>query len=454
MMEKIWMVIRSTSLLAFFISATILEAQSQSMSLKECIEYGLENHRSNKIYTNDLHAAEAKIQQGKSAYLPQVSINGEIDDNLKVQTSVIPGSIVGSDQDMRVAFTKQFSTNITAQVEQTIFDQSLITSFKAYRYTRQEAELNKELNDESIIYNVVTAYYHVLVSREQLAFLSENIEIYKKQMAIADLRVAKGVMTEVDQNRIKVNYHNTLSQLNVAENTLTFSENQLKNYMGFPLADQIQIDSIALSEKIFDLAAQHDKTAFNSEVRTDFKLSQVNVSLLEIDEKRLRAQALPQLKAFGRYGGVGFGDNLSESFSTIADFATVGVKLNIPIFTGFNRVSQVKQAQFSLQNAKENLELQKENFALEYENSHNKLVQSRANLDNDDRTLELSRSVFQSTDLQYEKGVVGLTDWLDTQRSLRDSQSSYLTSLFSFYESLVELEKANGTLKNFYNSLQ
>ena len=74
-------------------------------------------------------------------------------------------------------------------------------------------------------------------------------------------------------------------------------------------------------------------------------------------------------------------------------------------------------------------------------------------MENDRRNMELSRSIFSVTDLQYQKGVTDMKDWLDSQNSLKEAQNSYLSSLYSYYQSKVDLEKARGTLTKFFNSL-
>lgn len=427
--------------------------QHSPMTLKNCIDFGLRNHRTNFISSNDILANQAKIQEARAAYLPTVNINGTLDNNLKVQQSVIPGALFGSTEDIRVAFTKKYNTVLTAQMDQTLYDQSLITSFKANKYTRHEAQLNKENNEESIIYNVSSAYYQVFVNRQQVEFLIDDLETYKQQLSIANLQVAKGVLLEVDMNKIQVNFNNTLSQLYVAGSNLTLAQNQLKNSMGLLLSDSIAIDTTAHVTETSALFTQIDPSDFSVSSRTDYKLSNINISLLTIDEKRIRATALPKLTAYARYGGNGFGDALSESFSGIHSFSVVGLKLSIPVFDGWKRNGQVRQARYDLLNAIENLNLDKEKYTLEYENVTNQLIQAKGSMENDARSLKLAQAVFETTDLQYSKGVTDLTDWLQTHRSLKESQSNYLNSLFKFYLSLVDLEKAKGTLKNFYNSL-
>jgi len=201
------------------------------------------------------------------------------------------------------------------------------------------------------------------------------------------------------------------------------------------------------------LLAQADASDFSVTNRTDYKLSEVNISLLTVDEKRIRATALPKLTAYARYGRNGFGDQLQQSISTMNPFSAIGLKLTIPVFDGFKRAGQAKQARYALLNAVENLKIDKAQYAFEFENARTQWVQARSSMENDQRTLALARSVFQTTDLQYQKGVTDLADWLETQRSLKEAQSNYLHSLFKFYLSGVDLEKAKGTLKNFYQAL-
>jgi len=127
----------------------------QRWTLKECIAYGLKNNRSTQVYLNEKKIADAKAKEALAAHLPTISLSGTIDDNLKVQETIIPAGVFGP-TDTRVAFTKQFSTNATAQLDQTFFDFSLITGLKANKYNKQQAELNIIKNEETIIFNIST----------------------------------------------------------------------------------------------------------------------------------------------------------------------------------------------------------------------------------------------------------------------------------------------------------
>jgi outer membrane protein TolC len=424
----------------------------ENWTLRDCITYGLKNHRSNRVYANEKLAADAKAKEALSGYLPSVNINGSLDDNLKVQQSVIPAGLFGP-QDIKVAFTKKFNTNASIQLDQPIYDQSLLTGLQANKYVKEQANLNLQLNEETIIYNISTAYYQLFVYREQLALLKANMKTYQGQLAVSALKVKKGVISEVELNKIEVNYNNTRSNINVAEQNLLLSAAQLKNVMGFPLDQPLALDT-AGSPTDYTLPDKLSKdSVFAASNRTDYLLSGINATLLNIDQKRIRADAYPKLSFYARYGGVGFGDELGQSFSGISDFSAIGIKLKIPLFDGFKRNAQYNQAKYKQLNAVENLKLDADKYRLEYENARTKLVKAQTNVQNDQRNIVLAQSVFKSTDLQCQKGVTDLTDWLNAQNSLKEAQNNYLNSLFNFYLAGIDLEKANGTLKSFYNAL-
>lgn len=438
-------------IISFIFYAPFFACAQENWDLKTCIAYGLKNHLSKRIYSNEQLAAQAKAKEALSAYLPSLSVTGSVDNNLKVQESIIPAGVFGP-TDTKIAFSKKFSTNAAIQLDQTIYDQSLITGLKANKFAKQQAELNIVANDETIVYNISTAYYQIFVYREQLNLLRSNQLNYNRQLEISRLQVEKGVATPVDLNKIQVDYNNNDSEIALAESNLVTSINQLKNAMGVSLSADIQIDSIA-AQLPLNMQKLPADTAFNPVNRVEYRLAAVDYSMLEIDEKRINAGIFPTLSFYGRYGGNGFGDKLNESISNITDFSAVGLKLSWNLFDGFKRGAQSGQARYLRLNASENLNLSRANYHLEYANATTKVRKAQSSMINDEQNVTLAQSVFKSTDLQYRKGVTGLTEWLNAQDALKDAQNNYLNSLYNFYLARIDLEKANGTLLNFYSSL-
>lgn len=429
-----------------------LSAQS-NWSLKACIEYGLKHHRSGVVYDNEKRAADAKAREALAGYLPAVSLTGTLDDNLKLQQSIIPGGLFGPD-DIRVAFGKQFNANGYVQLDQVIYDRSLLTGLKANRYNVENASLNEQQNEERIIYNISTDFFQVQVYRQQIALLKANLQNYQAQMSITALRVDKGTTLQKDLDKVTVDHNNAVSQMRVAESNLVLSENQLKYDMGYPMGEQLAVDSGQLAvADVFDMVAPTDTVSFSAGNRTEYRISQVQEKMLEIDEKRIRAGWYPKLTAYARYGSNGLSDELKGSFSNMQAYSAIGLKLSFPVFDFFKRNAQYKQAQYKRLNAVENLKLDEGKYSLEYENARTRLLKGQSNVANNRRNIELATSVFNVTNLQFRKGTTDMTDWLNAQNSLKEAQNNYLNSLYSYFQAKIDLQKAAGTLKTFYSTL-
>jgi outer membrane protein TolC len=238
-----------------------------------------------------------------------------------------------------------------------------------------------------------------------------------------------------------------LSDINVAESNLELESVQLKSEMGYPLDDTLQINME------FPVSPEVAPDNFHVSNRADYLLSNAEVSLYDIDARQQRAGKLPTLALYARYGSNGFGDKPAQAINYQNTMSVIGLTLKVPLFNGFKHDAQYKQAKYDYLNAQESLKLDEDKYKVEYKNARTKLLKAEEKLANDKRNIELAQSVFESTNLQYQKGVTDLTDWLNAQYSLKEAQNNYLNSLYSFHTAKIELEKANGTLKKYYNSL-
>ncbi|GLB49583.1 TolC family protein [Neptunitalea lumnitzerae] len=442
--------IRGCILSCFLYSATLLG--QENLSLEDCIAYGLANHGTITIAKNNTLASDAAVNEVVAGYLPKVSVNGGIDDNIKVQEQVIPAGIF-SDQDLRVAFTKQYNTTGSVQLDQVIYDQSLLIGLKAGKYTKTQAALSKKEREEALVYSITSYYYQYGVYKLQLQFLLENKATYESQLQIAALQLEKGVLANVDYNRLQVNYNNILSNIRTASTNLSESMNALKNAMGYSLDKILQLEEVTKVPKEVLLQNELAVHEYDITKRSDYLLDSLNTQLLAIDFERIKYSNLPKLSFYARYGTIGFGDNLNESFSTQQSFSAIGLKLSATLFEGFGKTARAKQAEIKYKNAIEQQHLNSEKYKLEVANATNKLANAKEAITQELENINLAESVFNATNLQYRKGVTSLKYWLDDQLALKESQRNYLQAVVDYYVATIELKKSNGTLSTYYNFL-
>jgi outer membrane protein TolC len=418
------------------------------LGLKDCIAYGIKNNGNVKIAQ---YKESIAVQQGREAlagYLPQVAGNGALDDNLKLQSTVLPGALFGG-EDRRVALGTKYSTNVSAQADQVIFDQALLVGIKANKPNIQNAELNSRATKEDIIYNVSNAYYQVFVTQAQIDLLKDNLEKTQQILGTLQLQLDNGVIKKVDFDRTQVSLNNIKSQLTLAESNLILSQNQLKFQMGMPLNEQLELIDNPLNQP-FKIV---EPGKFDPSALTAFKIQNLNMELQGLEKERIKAGYLPKLSVYGRYGLQSLGSSLGESWGNWFSYGAIGVKLSIPIFDSFRRDAQYKQADLNLLTQNEQLKLNVQNYELQNHNATTQLQKAKLNLGNDESNVTLAKEVYDVTTLQYREGTVPLSDLLNAETSYKEAQSNYINSMLSYYQAKLGLEQSQGSLNDFYTTL-
>lgn len=418
-----------------------------SLSLKECVAYALKSHLSNTIANNEILAANEKAKEALAGYLPQVSTNITFDDNLKRQVSVIPAGAF-SPNEIRIQFGNQYNTNATAQVDQVIYDKAMLLGLKASEPNKQLAVLKKEQTEDNLIYSTANAYFQVLVYLEQEKITLENEKKYRELLEILKLRWEKGVIKKTDFDRTKSTLNNILSQKSIIQANKEVALNKLKNVIGMPLSVQIKVLEIANYELQTKIERENDLEVNNI---LDYKIQNNNILLQELEVKRKQAAFLPTVSMYGRYGVMSFGNDFGKSLSNWVDFSSVGLKINVPIFSGYRKNSQLKQSEISLLNARTNQKMSLENLNLAFQNSASLIQKAQSDLKINKENLAFAKEVFESSSLEYQKGVSTLSDVLNADYSYKEAQSNYVTSLINFLSSRLEYEKSKGNLKSYIN---
>jgi outer membrane protein TolC len=434
---------------SFSIGNSAFSQTGDKLSLKACIEYTLKNNLSVSIYNNTIEIAAKQKLEALSGYLPQVNATGTLDDNLKRQVTVIPAGAF-SPTDVKVQFGNQYNTSVMMQADQVIYDQSLLAGIKANKPNIELAELKKLQNDDNLIYNTAAAYYQLLIYREQVKLLLQNEKKLGDLLNVQKLQLEKGVTTRVAYNRVQVNYNNTISQRKVAETNYDMAMARLKNAMGIPVENELSIIDTVNYQQDVQVPVIND---FNIKNKPDYLILEKNILFQEIDLKRKHASMLPTLSAYARYGANAFGNNFTASYDHWYDFSVVGLKLNVPIFSGLRRYSQLSQTELNLYNARQNLLIGTENIKLALQSSNTLLLSSYTNLQSNKSNIELAKTVFDDTSLQYEKGAVALTDFLNAEYAYKEAQTNYINSLLNYLVARIDLERSKGTIKQFVNQL-
>ena len=424
-------------------------AQSSSLKLEDAIQIALNVHPNSTIAENNAEIASQKIRESKAAFLPSVAVNASHDYNLKLPTTIISAGSF-SDEEIRLRMGSPISTNVSVQADLALFDKASVLNLTSSKTEKEVTDLKALKENEAIIYNTASAYYEALTYLEKHKLLTENEKQNQQLVEILKLRYEQGVAKKSEYDRARVNLNSVKAELKLNENRYNLALNRLKFAMGISLQDQITIDD-SIS---FSIPAEVPKMVeLETYALVDAQIDEKNLRLKELEVKEKQAAFLPSLSAYGKYGANALGSGYSDAFDTWMDFSSVGLKANIPLFSGFRKSSQVKQSRIAFENQQLINQVNAENYRLEYQNAGIELMGSYNNLLANKENLELSDEVLKATTVEYREGTADLTAYLDVQSSYKEAQSNYTTSLLDFLNAQLAFELANGTLITYITNL-
>ncbi|MGV9004142.1 TolC family protein [Flavobacterium sp.] len=435
--------------LALLLLVTLAKAQDvTTLTLKDAINYALENKADAKSAQLDIENSNYQIQEIRSRALPQISANGSLTYNPVLQTTVIDGSGFGQPGTIiQASFGQKWNSVGGISLNQALFDQSVFIGLKAAKSTREFYQLNAQLTEEQIIERVSNAYYQVYVYREKLSVIDANLKNTNKVKGIIKGQFDNGLAKKIDLDRISVRVANINTQLIQTKNAVAIQENVLKFYIGMAIDTKIDLPKteFEVTEQAF---AQKPETTN----RIEYLLLKKEEQLLGYQKKSIEALYYPTLSLTGAYNYIGQGPEMpwfKKPADKVywSDFASIGVNLHIPIFTGFGTRAKVRQAEIKLKQNKLKIEDTQLALDLDFENAKRQIENSIETINIQKENAKLAEEVFNNTNNNYTQGLAPLTDLLDADNALVEAQNNYTTSLLEYKLAEIQLLKTKGELK-------
>jgi outer membrane protein TolC len=419
----------------------------QSISLKQAVDYALENKADAKKANLSLQNADYLIAESKAGALPKINASAGVTYNPVIQKSALPGDMFGKPGEvMLVPFGQKWGSQIGVQLQQALFNQQVFIGLKAAKTTKEFYQINKQLTDEALIENVSTAYYQVFTQKEKLKTLENSYQSTEKVRNIIKSLFDNGLAKKVDLDRTNVNLTNLETSKSQMKNAVKLQENALKFYMGMPIETEIQLVDANLS-----VDAPLMENTINTENRSEVQVLEKRKSLLGYNVKATEAAYYPTLNLVGNYAWQGMGKTFpvfqgQNQGVYWTDYASVGLQLNIPIFNGFQIKSKVDQAKIELQTLEEDLKDAKLSMDLQYQNAKAQIENSLEAIKSQSANVELATTVLNNTKSNYQYGLAPLTDLLDAENALVQAKNNYTNALYDFKIAEIQLLKSKGEL--------
>ncbi len=153
------------------------DTAAYNFSIADCVNYAYA-HQHDVVNANlDVTSAEYHVREIIGQGFPQINGSANFLDYLIIPTTLIPGSFVGQQGNIKLKFGVTYQSTLGLTATQIIFDPSYLVGLQGRKTYKQLYERSYTRSKIEVNVNVTKAYYQVLVSVEQLRLLQTPISI-------------------------------------------------------------------------------------------------------------------------------------------------------------------------------------------------------------------------------------------------------------------------------------
>jgi outer membrane protein len=285
-----------------------------------------------------------------------------------------------------------------------------------------------------LVLNVVTQYLAILTNQDLVTAAQQQIDISKIALDRAQKNFDVGNQTLADLSQAKAQQSTAELNLTTAQNQLDLSVLILKQYMEMNPLEQISVEKPDIS-KLTDIRTAYDEAAVIKtalEINPDVKLAETRQLAAQQSIKVAMGAYYPTVSLFGsgnsRYSDAAFRPN--QPFAPYPFFdqfkdnfnQSVGVSLQIPIFSRFTNRTAVRKARINFQNAEVSTQISKNNLSKVIIQAVFDLRAADKKLTSNTQTYQANKEAFNIIQQRYNVGLVNALDYNTSLTNLNKSQ--------------------------------
>lgn len=437
---------RNKTLLIFVViifSSDILHAQTndslptlQEATLQNCIQYAIQHNPDIQNAKINQDITEAIIKSKLADWYPQINFNYNVQHNFKLPTLNFNGNIVHTGTEN--------TSGADFGVTQNIFNRDVLLASRTSKDIRLAASENSKEQKINLAVEVSKAFYDIILTVQQLKVIEEDIVRTNQSLKDAYYQYQAGIVDKTDYKRATIALNNAKAQQKSGEESLKAKNAALKALMGYP--------GTKLLDLSYDTTQMENEIYFDTTQIVDYN-NRIEIQQLETQKKLqeynlqyYKWSFLPNVSAFGNYNLNYLNNQFSKLYSQSYPNSYAGITLSIPIFQGGKRIQQIKQAQYQIVQASNDIRSYENTINTQYENALSSYKSNLYNYLSLKENLSLASEVYDVIQLQYRSGVKAYLDVITAESDLRTAQINYYNALYQLLSSKIDVAQALGTI--------
>ncbi|MFA3791694.1 outer membrane channel protein TolC [Aliiglaciecola sp. SL4] len=308
----------------------------------------------------------------------------------------------------------------------------------------QQSDTNYALAKQELIVRTTIAYLAVLRAKDGLEFVQAEKRAIERQLEQTKQRFEVGLTAITDVHEAQANFDNTVAQEIVAENLVELRLEELREITG-KYHDNLSVlntESFSASRPIPEEV--DGWLAIAEEKNLDLMVSKLATEIAKDDIKHARAGHYPTLSLTASIGS-----NDTEVLGVdlpVRDNDSIGLNLNVPIYSGGSVSSQTAQTKYNYIAASESLELTHRSTVRSIRSSYNDVVAATSTIRAFEQAVISAQSALQATEAGFDVGTRTIVDVLNSTRNLFDARRNLASARYDFISAVMTLKRSAGNL--------
>lgn len=450
-----------------------LPSGMRTLTLEESITIALEDSRIVQDARYALAVAEKQITEARGLAMPSLSASANFTRNLTPLESFLPANIfdptASPDDFIAVRFGADNSWFSSLTVDQPLFDYTVFIGLRVANTFRQLSV--EALRGTAQLTATATrrAFYGALLTRESLRLTENSVARLRETLDETTAMREAGMASDYDVLRLEVELANLEPRLRQAADAQEAARRNLALIMGVevdepfePAGSLMDIDietgqaSTVESQSLLSVVGEPDALAIGFEQiferslrdRTDLRQTRINLELGRARVQVSISDYYPTLSGFYSYSITaqenGRPDFFGESSRNRTSLQQAGLRLQIPLFSGFQKTARVQQDRLAVDRISTQLAQLKEQTSNEVRTLLDALDETRLRTLAQARAVEQARTGFGIASARYREGVSSRLEVVDAENALRQAEFNYAQAVFDHLNTQADLDLAIG----------
>lgn len=394
----------------------------------------------------DLAAARAQygaqkevVPQARAGLLPNLSAGADVN-NVRTQIDT-PSATANRD-----AHTWR------ATLSQPLFRADRWFQLQAAEAVNEQAALQLSATEQELILQSAENYFAVLRAQDNLASTKAEEAAFKRQLDQSNERFDVGLSDKTDVLQSQASYDTARANRILAQRQV---DDAFEALITLTNRQYNAIQGIVHTLPVLPPAPNDAKAWVDTAGRQNLNLLVSNYAVTAAEEtlKQRKAGHAPTLDAVAQYEK---GDNDALGFSNPNAFGqpyrgdveqrTIGLRLNIPLYSGGLTSSQVRESYSRLGQTEQQREGLRRQVVENTRNLHRAVNTDVEQVQARRQSIISNQSAVEATEIGYQVGTRNIVDVLDSQRQLYSSVRNYNNSRYDYILDNLRLKQAAGTL--------